>query len=111
MVAVEATLDALRAQIGNVGQGEVLLEDLHTLTMPTLAVWRGTRQGLPRTPNQRRARQARAGSLTLVPDCGHLPQIEHPDRFADTLGRFLDEMEPFRDGMKNPANTPRKEER
>lgn len=111
MVAVEATLDALRAQIGTVGQGEVLLEDLHTLTMPTLAVWRGTQQGLPRMPNQRRARQARAGSLTLVPDCGHLPQIEHPDRFADTLGRFLDEMEPFRDGMKKPAKTPRKEER
>jgi pimeloyl-ACP methyl ester carboxylesterase len=110
MVAVEATLDALRARIGTVGQGEVLLEYLHTLTMPTL-VWGGTRQGLPRTPNQRRARQARAGSLTLVPDCGHLPQIEHPDRFADTLARFLDEMEPFRDGMKNPANTPRKEER
>jgi hypothetical protein len=44
--------------------------------------------------------------LTLVPDCGHLPQIEYPDRFADTLGRFLDEMEPFRGGMKNPANTP-----
>ena len=38
MVAVEATLDALRAQIGIVGQGEVLLEYLHTLTMPTL-VW------------------------------------------------------------------------
>jgi pimeloyl-ACP methyl ester carboxylesterase len=39
MVAVVATLDALRAQIGTVGQGEVLLEDLHTLTMPTLVVW------------------------------------------------------------------------
>ncbi len=39
-----------------------------------------------------------------------LPQIEHPDRFADTLGRFLDEMEPFRDCMENPDNTPRKEE-
>ena len=110
MVAVEATLDALRAQIGTVGQGEVLLEDLHPYDADARRLG-GTRQGLPRTPNQRRARQARAGSLTLVPDCGHLPQIEHPDRFADTLGRFLDEMEPFRDGMKNPANTPRKEER
>jgi pimeloyl-ACP methyl ester carboxylesterase len=89
----------------------VLLEDLHTLTMPTLVVWGVRDRVFPRTPNQSRARQARAGSLTLVPDCGHLPQIEHPDRFADTLGRFLDEMEPFRDGMKNPANTPRKEER
>jgi pimeloyl-ACP methyl ester carboxylesterase len=39
MVAVVATLDALRAQNGTVGQGEVLLEDLHTLTMPTLVVW------------------------------------------------------------------------
>jgi pimeloyl-ACP methyl ester carboxylesterase len=36
------------------------------------------------------------GSLTVVPDCGPLPQIEHPDRFADTLGRFVDEMEPAR---------------
>ena len=54
-------------------------------------------------PDQRRDRQARAGSLILVPDCGHLSQIEHPDR--------LDEMEPLRDGIENPDNTPRKEER
>jgi pimeloyl-ACP methyl ester carboxylesterase len=36
---LEATLGALRAQIGPGGQREVLLEELHTLTMPTLLVW------------------------------------------------------------------------
>jgi pimeloyl-ACP methyl ester carboxylesterase len=40
------------------------------------------RQAIDRLPN---------GSLELLPDCGHLPQVEHPERFASTLARFLDE--------------------
>jgi pimeloyl-ACP methyl ester carboxylesterase len=36
---LDATLGALRAQIGPGGQREVLLEESHTLTMPTLVVW------------------------------------------------------------------------
>jgi hypothetical protein len=47
----------------------------------------------------------------VIPDCGNLPQVERPNRFADTLGRFLDKMEPLRNGTENPENTPRKEER
>ena len=98
---LEATLGALRAQTGPVGQREVLLEDLRTLTMPTLVVW-GAQDGV--FPG-RQAREATArlekGSLAVVPDCGHLPQVEHPDRFAGTLGRFL---------VENPDDTPREEE-
>jgi pimeloyl-ACP methyl ester carboxylesterase len=33
------------------------------------------------------------GSLSFIPDCGHLPHVEHPGRFTRVLGRFLDERE------------------
>jgi pimeloyl-ACP methyl ester carboxylesterase len=26
-----------------------------------------------------------------MPDCGHLPHVERPDRFVEVLGQFLDE--------------------
>jgi pimeloyl-ACP methyl ester carboxylesterase len=31
------------------------------------------------------------GRLALLPDCGHLPHVEHPDRFAAVLGDWLTE--------------------
>jgi hypothetical protein len=47
----------------------------------------------------------------VIPDCGHLPQVECPDRFADTLGRFLDEMKPLTGSTDSPENMTRKEKR
>jgi hypothetical protein len=47
----------------------------------------------------------------VIPECGHLPQIERPDRFADALGRVLDEVERLTDGAEKSENTTRKEER
>ena len=29
------------------------------------------------------------GRLSVFPDCGHLPHVEHPDRFATVLGSWL----------------------
>ena len=29
------------------------------------------------------------GRLSVFPDCGHLPHVEHPDRFAAVLGSWL----------------------
>ena len=31
------------------------------------------------------------GQLAVFPDCGHLPHVEHPDRFATALGAWLTE--------------------
>ena len=31
------------------------------------------------------------GRLSVFPDCGHLPHVEHPDRFATVLGTWLTE--------------------
>jgi len=30
------------------------------------------------------------GSLELIPNCGHLPHVEQPKRFAAIVVRFLD---------------------
>jgi pimeloyl-ACP methyl ester carboxylesterase len=88
---LEAVLAALRAQIGPGGQREVLLEDLPALTMPTLVIWGARDRVFPRQQAQDAVARLKKGSLVLIPDSGHLPQVERPDRFADVLGRFLDE--------------------
>jgi pimeloyl-ACP methyl ester carboxylesterase len=69
----------------------VLLEDLPSLTMPTLVVWGARDRVFPRRQAQSAADRLKEGSLAVLPDCGHLPQVERPDRFAAVLGRFLDE--------------------
>jgi pimeloyl-ACP methyl ester carboxylesterase len=108
---LEATLGALRAQIGPGGQREVLLEELHTLTMPTLLVWGACDRIFPRRQAEDAIALLEKGRLAVIPDCGHLPQVECPDRFADTLGRFLDEMKPLTGSTESPENTTRKEKR
>jgi pimeloyl-ACP methyl ester carboxylesterase len=88
---LEATLAALRAQIDPGGQREVLLEDLPFLTMPTLVVWGARDRVFPRRQAENAADRLKEGSLVIMPDCGHLPHVERPDRFVEDLGQFLDE--------------------
>ena len=50
------------------------------------------RQGiLPCSQAQEARKRLPKGSLELIVDCGHLPHIEHPERFVASLGRFLSE--------------------
>jgi pimeloyl-ACP methyl ester carboxylesterase len=88
---LEAQLATLRSQVGLRGQREVLLDRLPDLEPPTLVVWGGRDRVLPPSQAHEAIARLRNGSLELVPDCGHLPQVEHPERFASTLARFLDE--------------------
>lgn len=69
----------------------MLLDRLPQLESPTLVVWGERDRVLP--PSQAREAMARLrnGTLELVPDCGHLPQVERPQRFVSTLARFFDE--------------------
>ena len=73
------------------GQREVLLEDLPSLTMPTLVIWGARDRVFPKRQAQIAADRLKERSLAFIPDCGHLPQVERPDRFAAVLSRFLDE--------------------
>jgi pimeloyl-ACP methyl ester carboxylesterase len=88
---LEASTATARALFDATGQRQILLDQLPSVTAPTLVVWGGCDYVLP-------ARQAQAavdllprGRLALLPDCGHLPHVEHPGRFADVLGAWLSE--------------------
>jgi 2-hydroxy-6-oxonona-2,4-dienedioate hydrolase len=88
---LEAQLATLRSQVGLSGQREVLLDRLPDLRTPTLVVWGERDRVLPPSQAHEAIARLRNGSLELVPDCGHLPQVEQPERFASSLARFLDE--------------------
>ena len=86
---LEAQLTAVRAQVGLRGQHEVLVDRLPQLEVPTLLVW-GTRDRvLPYSQGQEAAARLQRGSLELVPECGHVPPVEQPERFGSSLGEFL----------------------
>ncbi len=86
---LEAHLTALRALVSPLGQREVLVDRLGLLGMPTLVVWGERDRVFP----ERQAREAAArlpeGSLALIPNCGHMPHVECPDRFLASLDGFL----------------------
>ena len=86
---LEAQLATLRAQVGLRGQREVLVDRLSHLKVPTLVVWGARDRVLPYSQGQEAAARLPEGSLELVPDCGHAPHVEQPERFASGLGEFL----------------------
>jgi pimeloyl-ACP methyl ester carboxylesterase len=86
---LEAHLTALRALVGPFGQREVLVDRLGLLETPTLVVWGKRERVFPRSQAKRAVARLRDGSLALIPDCGHMPHVECPDRFLRALVGFL----------------------
>ena len=86
---IEATLATLRSTVGPSGQREVLLEELPRLQMPTLIVWGIEDRVLPYWQAQDALTRLKKGSLELIPNCGHLPHVEQPERFVSILDGFL----------------------
>jgi pimeloyl-ACP methyl ester carboxylesterase len=97
---LEATLSTLRAQVSPGGQREVSLKDLRILRTPTLVIWGAHDRVFPRRQAKEAPNSLENGSLVVIPECGHLPQIERPDRFADALDWFLEEVERLTDGAE-----------
>lgn len=88
---LSAQLAAVRAQVGLRGQYEILTDQLSRLQMPVLILW-GTRDRVfPYSQAQEAFKHLQAGSLELIPDCGHLPHVERPDNFLASLEPFLRE--------------------
>ena len=87
----EATITSLRAQGDLGGQREVLVDQLSHLQMPTLIVWGEQDRVFPVSQAREAVTRLQKGSLDLIPDCGHLPQIERTERFVASLNRFLSE--------------------
>jgi 2-hydroxy-6-oxonona-2,4-dienedioate hydrolase len=84
------TLEALRAVVGPSGQREVLRDRLAELAMPTLIVWGARDRVVPLAQARDAVGRLRRGHLAVIPDCGHVPQIERPELFLQALGSFLD---------------------
>jgi pimeloyl-ACP methyl ester carboxylesterase len=88
---LEASTAMARALFDANGQREVLLDHLPTLTMPTLVIWGGCDYVLPASQAQAAVDRLPHGRLALFADCGHLPHVECPDRFASVLSEWLAE--------------------
>ena len=88
---LKAQFATVRAQVSIRGQREVLLDRLPDLQTPTLVVWGERDRVLPPSQAHEAITRLPNGSLELIPNCGHLPQVEHPERFVAILGRFLGE--------------------
>ncbi len=86
---LEAHLTTLRALVGPFGQREVLVDRLGSLEMPTLVVWGERDRVFPQSQAKRAGARLREGSLALIPECGHMPHVEYPDRFLGALDEFL----------------------
>ena len=86
---LEAHLTVLRTLVSPLGQREVLVDRLPSLKIPTLVVWGERDRVFPRSQAKRAVGRLQEGSLALIPDCGHMPHVECPDRFLAALDGFL----------------------
>jgi non-heme chloroperoxidase len=65
--------------------------ELGRIVAPTLLMW-GERDGLFSQEEQERLAAAIPGArLRVVPETGHSPHLEHPERVADSLDAFMRE--------------------
>ena len=86
---LEAHLRVLRAIVSPLGQREVLVDRLPSLKAPTLVVWGERDRVFPRSQAREAVTHLPEGSLSLIPNCGHMPHVECPDRFLGALDGFL----------------------
>jgi pimeloyl-ACP methyl ester carboxylesterase len=86
---LEASTAMVRALFGPNGQRQILLDQLPALSTPTLVIWGARDYLLPVHQARAAVKVLPHGQLAVFPDCGHLPHIEQPDRFAAVLGDWL----------------------
>jgi 4,5:9,10-diseco-3-hydroxy-5,9,17-trioxoandrosta-1(10),2-diene-4-oate hydrolase len=86
---LKAHLTVLRALVGPFGQREVMVDRLGLLEAPTLVVWGERDRVFPCSQAKRSVARLQEGTLALIPDCGHMPHVECPDRFLGALDGFL----------------------
>ncbi|OUE23631.1 alpha/beta fold hydrolase [Clavibacter michiganensis] len=66
-----------------------LVESVRLSGLPVLAVWGDRDRILPPAHLAAVARELPDARTRLIPDCGHMPQIERPDLFAGLVEDFL----------------------
>jgi len=61
---------------------------LHRIDVPTLLIWGASDKLLPPPFGQEYNRLIPGSRLVVLPECGHLPNIEKADRFVDEVSGF-----------------------
>jgi len=67
----------------------LLMKWLKRVKLPTLVVWGREDRILPVATAQGFAERLPQAEIEIVPDCGHLPQIEKKDIFVERVTRFI----------------------
>ncbi len=88
---LEATVALIRSASNLRGQlkRELVLDELPRLTVPIQIIWGEGDRVVRARQAQRAVERLRQGQVAIIPDCGHLPQVECPDQFVDILSQFL----------------------
>jgi pimeloyl-ACP methyl ester carboxylesterase len=86
---LDASIAAKRAVLGPWGQREVLLDQLHRLTMPTLVMWGANDAVVPVVHARRAMRRLPHAELAVISECGHMAHVERPEEFLRALVPFL----------------------
>ena len=66
-----------------------LTKRAHRIVMPTLIVWGDSDQVIPPEYGEAFRELLPNATLTVIPQCGHIPQLERPEAFFDTVLGFL----------------------
>jgi pimeloyl-ACP methyl ester carboxylesterase len=64
---------------------------LHRIDVPTLLLWGGNDKLFPKEYATAFQKLIPGSSVTIIPDCGHIPQVERRADFVAALEAFLDE--------------------
>ncbi len=71
-----------------------VVEHLDRIATPTLVLWGDRDAKTPRALSEAISAGIRRSMLTVVPDAGHLSNLDNPDTFADEVLLFLDAARP-----------------
>ena len=66
-----------------------LAKRAHRITMPALALWGDSDQVVPPEYAAAFRELLPNASVNIIPQCGHIPQLERPDAFHDAVTGFL----------------------
>jgi pimeloyl-ACP methyl ester carboxylesterase len=87
--ATHAFLEAARSTLGLLARRRRYIDMMRSITAPTLIVQGSHDRLVPLAAAQEAARLRPDWTLEVFEGVGHIPQLEVPERFVDTVGRWL----------------------
>ncbi len=91
---------AVQRLLGQVGQHALAPEDLARIEQPVLILWGESDGILPASSVEWFRTHLRNGTVEVLPECGHLPQMEQRALVLARVRRFLAEIQPLPIGQR-----------